>query len=257
MGVWFLPLSVALSITVLHLTLIGPWTKLTERVFPDTVSNIYFMNSLISWSTVKQKTISLSSTEAKYYSMTHAIKEALWTCLFLSLHSFPITCPFPLLSDNQSACALTNNSSITLHSKHINIHHHFICGLIANGSFCMNWIPTSDIPADIFMKLLVSYHNLFSCDTIPLLVLSLFDSVIFSPDGGELGYQKLISHDHMCTHVIIRVLYIRLFIFVAPQLSTINFLNPDTEVWCKFTLLFSFFILYLIHIHLDFLNVTR
>ena len=70
--------------------------------------------------------------------MTHAIKEALWMCLFLSLHSFPIPCPFPLLSDNQSACALANNSAITSHSKHIDIQHHFIHAHIEDGTFCTN-----------------------------------------------------------------------------------------------------------------------
>ena len=38
----------------------------------------YFLNSLVSWSATKQKLISLSSMEAEYYSMTHALKEALW-----------------------------------------------------------------------------------------------------------------------------------------------------------------------------------
>ena len=112
----------------------------------------YFMNSLVSWSAVKQKTISLSSTEAEYYSMTHAVKEALWIRLFLTLHSFPFPHPFPLLSDNQSACALANNSSITSRSKHIDVRHHFIRAHISDGTFCTNWIPTSDMPADIFTK---------------------------------------------------------------------------------------------------------
>ena len=44
----------------------------------------YFLNSLVSWSAIKQKTISLSSTEAAYYSMTSAMKEALWIRLFLT-----------------------------------------------------------------------------------------------------------------------------------------------------------------------------
>ena len=60
----------------------------------------YFLNSLVSWTVVKQKSISLSSTEAEYYSLTHAMKEALWIRLFLTLNSFPVPCPFPLLSDN-------------------------------------------------------------------------------------------------------------------------------------------------------------
>ena len=112
----------------------------------------YFFNSLVSWSAVKQKTISLSSTEAEYYSMTHAIKEALWIRLFLSLLSFPIPRPFPLLSDNQSACAIANTSSITSRSKHIDVRHHFIRDHINDGTFCTNWVPTSDMPADIFTK---------------------------------------------------------------------------------------------------------
>jgi hypothetical protein len=40
--------------------------------------SFYFQGSLISWSSVKQKSIVLSSTEAKYYAMSHAFKEALW-----------------------------------------------------------------------------------------------------------------------------------------------------------------------------------
>jgi len=122
----------------------------TVRAYLGTV--FYFMNSLVSWSAVKQKSISLSSTEAEYYSMTHALKEALWIRLFLSLHSLPVPKPFPLLSDNQSACALANNSSITSRSKHIDIRHYFIRAHIEDGTFCTNWIPTSDMPADIFTK---------------------------------------------------------------------------------------------------------
>src|SRR5271156_1806337 len=111
-----------------------------------------FLNSLVSWTAVKQKTISLSSTEAEYYSMTHAMKEALWIRLFSSPNSFPVPRPFPLLSDNQRACALANNSSITSRSKHIDVRHHFIRDHISDGTFCTNWIPTSDRPADIFTK---------------------------------------------------------------------------------------------------------
>ena len=36
--------------------------------------SFYFEGSLVSWSAVKQKSIALSSTEAKYYAMTHAFK---------------------------------------------------------------------------------------------------------------------------------------------------------------------------------------
>jgi hypothetical protein len=35
----------------------------------------HFLNSLVSWSSVKQESICLSSTKAEYYSMTHALKD--------------------------------------------------------------------------------------------------------------------------------------------------------------------------------------
>ena len=116
--------------------------------------SFYFEGSLISWSTVKQKSIALSSTEAEYYAMTHAFKEALWIQSFLNFMKFPIPWPFPILSDNQAACALSLSPAVSARSKHIDIRHHFICSHVQDGSFSTMWIPTGDMPADIFTKAL-------------------------------------------------------------------------------------------------------
>ena len=99
--------------------------------------------------------------EAEYYAMTHAFKEALWLCTFLEILKFPVPCPFPILSGNQAACSLSNSPAVSARSKHIDIHHHFICNHVLNGSFSTTWIPTSDMPADIFMKPLP--FPVFSC----------------------------------------------------------------------------------------------
>ena len=40
--------------------------------------SFFFQGSLVSWSAVKQRSVALSSTEAEYYAMTHAFREALW-----------------------------------------------------------------------------------------------------------------------------------------------------------------------------------
>ena len=116
--------------------------------------SFYFKGSLISWSAVKQKSIALSSTEAEYYAMTHAFKEAIWLRTFLSLMKFPVPRPFPILSDNQAACSLSNSPAISARSKHIDIRHHFIRDHVQDGSFSTTWIPTADMPADIFTKAL-------------------------------------------------------------------------------------------------------
>jgi len=81
----------------------------------------YFLNSLVSWSSTKQKTVSLSAMESVYYAMTHTMKEALWIHLFLTIHSLPVPRPFPLLCNNQSALALIESEAISSHSKHIDV----------------------------------------------------------------------------------------------------------------------------------------
>ena len=99
--------------------------------------------------------------EAKYYAMSHAFKEALWLRLFLGLLKLPCPRPFPILSDNQAACALSNSPTVSTCSKHIDIQHHFIHVHVTSGSFSTTWIPTGDMPADIFTKAL--HFPLFSC----------------------------------------------------------------------------------------------
>ena len=116
--------------------------------------SFFFQGSLVSWSAVKQKAIALSSTEAEYYAMAHAFKEALWLCSFLSLLKLPVPRPFPILSDNQAACSLSNSPAISARSKHIDIRHHFLRDHVQAGSFSTTWLPTADMPADIFTKAL-------------------------------------------------------------------------------------------------------
>jgi hypothetical protein len=114
--------------------------------------SFYFEGSLVSWSAVKQKSIALSSTEAEYYAMSHAFKEALWLRAFLTFLDFPVPRPFPILSDNQAACSLSNSLAISARSKHIDIRHHFIREHVQSGSFSTTWVPTEDMPADLFTK---------------------------------------------------------------------------------------------------------
>ena len=75
---------------------------------------------------------------------------------------FPIPQPFPILSDNQATCSLSHSPAISARSKHIDIHHHFICDHVQDGSFSTTWITTADMPADIFTKALP--FPIFSCN---------------------------------------------------------------------------------------------
>ena len=107
--------------------------------------------------------------------MTHAFKEALWLCTFLELLKFPVPHPFPILSNNQTACSLSNSPAISARTKHIDIRHHFIRNHVLDGSFSTTWIPTEDMLADIFTKPLP--FPVFSCH-LDVLGLSTLPSLV-------------------------------------------------------------------------------
>jgi len=75
--------------------------------------------------------------------------------IFLSLLHLPFSSPFPLFSDNQAALSISSSETISARSKHIDIKHHFIRSHLKDGSFSVDWITTSDMPADIFTKSLL------------------------------------------------------------------------------------------------------
>jgi hypothetical protein len=116
----------------------------------------YFLDSLVSWSSRKQRTVFTSSTESEYYALTNTVKEAIWITLFLSLTKLPLPKPFPILCDNQSTCTIANTDAISSRTKHIDVRHHFIRQHLNDGSFNTIWIPTNDMTADILTKPLLS-----------------------------------------------------------------------------------------------------
>jgi hypothetical protein len=77
----------------------------------------YFLDSLVSWSAWKQRTVSTSSTESEYYALTNTIKEALWLTLFLSLTKIPSPLPFLILCDNQSTCTIAGTGESVWHDS--------------------------------------------------------------------------------------------------------------------------------------------
>jgi hypothetical protein len=106
----------------------------------------------ISWSSKKQPTITLSSTEAKYIASTHTAKEATWLRLLLSELRQDTFLPTILHIDNQSTIAIMQNLEFHKCMKHIDIHYHYICQVIDNGMLCLKYTPTQEQVADVLTK---------------------------------------------------------------------------------------------------------
>ena len=110
----------------------------------------------ISWSSKKQEIVSLSTTESEYVAAMHGMKEALWLRNLLVEVFEPLTDATTLFSDNQSAIALTRDHQFHVHTKHIDVHYHFIRWVVENGTLRLIYCPTADMVADVLTKALPS-----------------------------------------------------------------------------------------------------
>jgi transposase InsO family protein len=112
--------------------------------------------SAVSWSSKKQQTIALSSTEAEYMALTQAAKEAIWVARFMAeLHggSMEGTQKRTILyADNQGSMALAHNPEFHARTKHIAIQEHYIREKVASEEIQLEYLPTSDMIADCLTK---------------------------------------------------------------------------------------------------------
>jgi len=110
----------------------------------------------VLWSAKRQEIVSLSTTESEYIAATSAAKEALWLRSLISQLFGTPPDTTTLFSDNQSAIALTKDHQYHARTKHINVHFHFICWIIEEGSLRLVFCPTANMVADALTKALPS-----------------------------------------------------------------------------------------------------
>src|SRR5271163_3702934 len=114
----------------------------------------YLSGGAISWSSKRQATVALSSTEAEYMALSQATREAIWLRTLLAELNYTQEHATTLFEDNQSAIALTKNPIHHARSKHIDIQHHFIREKIKSNKIEVSYMPTDDMIADALTKLL-------------------------------------------------------------------------------------------------------
>ena len=107
---------------------------------------------MVSWQSIKQKVVALSSCEAKYIATSTAATQALWLSRLLAELLGRHVEVVELKVDSKSALALVKNPVFHERSKHIRIKYHFIRSCLEDGSIQADHISTTDQPADILTK---------------------------------------------------------------------------------------------------------
>src|SRR4051812_39096788 len=113
-------------------------------------------SSPIVWGGRKQKTVSLSSTEAEYLAASEAARAGLWIRGFMAELRVAPPGPSILRIDSSSALAILNGSSASHRRKQIDVVHHFAREQVEKGTLSFEKIGTADNVADIFTKPLPS-----------------------------------------------------------------------------------------------------
>jgi hypothetical protein len=107
--------------------------------------------SLVSWSSKKQTSVALSTTETEYIvagqccAQLLSMRQTLWDFGY-NLSKVPLLC------NNESAISLADNPVEHSRIKHIDIRHHFLRGHQQKGDIDVYHISTENQLADIFTK---------------------------------------------------------------------------------------------------------
>jgi len=118
----------------------------------STTGGCHFLGGkLVSWTSKKQTSVSISTAEAEYVSAASCCAQILWMKNQLLDYGLKYT-KTPIMCDNTSAIAISHNPVMHSKTKHIDIRYHFIRDHVMKGDIEIHFIPTDQQLADVFTK---------------------------------------------------------------------------------------------------------
>ncbi|KAM3366771.1 hypothetical protein ACQJBY_015855 [Aegilops geniculata] len=113
---------------------------------------VFLGDSLVSWSSKRQATVSRSSAEAEYRAVANAVAECCWLRQLLGELRIPLPKATVVFCDNISSVYMAANPVHHRRTKHIELDIHFVREKVALGEFRVLHVPTKQQFADVLTK---------------------------------------------------------------------------------------------------------
>ena len=109
---------------------------------------VFLGSAPISWLSLKQKVVALSTCEAEYVAACQVV----WLCRLLGEVTGVEAHPPALMVDNQPTIALAKNPVLHDRSKHINVTFHFLRDCVDGGQIVIEFVETGRQLANVLIK---------------------------------------------------------------------------------------------------------
>jgi len=109
-------------------------------------------DSIVSWKSKKQTTVSRSSAEAEFRSLAAVVAELVWILGLMKDIGSEVILAVCVFSDSKSAMQIAANPVYHERTKHIDVDCYFIREKILQGVITTSYISTQEQPADMLTK---------------------------------------------------------------------------------------------------------
>ena len=130
---------------------------------------VFLGDSLVTWKSKKQPTLSRSSAEAEYRRMASATCEVIWLSNLLGDMGVKDLLPVVLYCDNSSALQIAENPVFHEKTKHFEIDVHLVREKVSAGVIKTEKIHTSQQIADVLTKALDCKQHKLLCNNLGMM----------------------------------------------------------------------------------------
>ncbi|MEL7196527.1 MAG: Ty1/Copia family ribonuclease HI, partial [Bacteroidota bacterium] len=114
---------------------------------------IYLMDVPILWRSRQQRSVTLSSTEAEYVSLSEAAKEIKFVYQIMTTMGFQVKTPITVMVDNVGAIFMSENVTTSQRTRHVDIRYAYLREMVIEEGFLeIKFVRTRDNLSDGMTK---------------------------------------------------------------------------------------------------------